>query len=137
MAKINMDEIDEQFVVSSVMKGRSATMEITPPPLAPLPATAPAHAEELQQPPKEEGRRKRSKADYEALFIKESNVTARLGKTVYIRKEFHDRILKITQVIGDNEVSVFSYIDNVLAHHFDSFHEDITLIYNRKNSSIF
>jgi hypothetical protein len=38
--------------------------------------------------------------NYESLFIKESNATARLGKTVYIRKEFHDRILKIVQVIG-------------------------------------
>jgi hypothetical protein len=36
--------------------------------------------------------------DYRSLFIKEANVTARLGKTVYIRKEHHERILKIVQV---------------------------------------
>jgi hypothetical protein len=46
--------------------------------------------------------------DYKSLFIKESNITARLGKTVYIRKEHHERILKIVRVIGANAVSLFS-----------------------------
>jgi hypothetical protein len=71
--------------------------------------------------------------DYKSLFIKESNITAHYGKTVYIRKEFHERILKITQVIGDNEISMFSYLDNIIAHHFESFKDDITQSYNRKN----
>ncbi|KAA6321901.1 hypothetical protein EZS27_028495, partial [termite gut metagenome] len=71
--------------------------------------------------------------DYETLFIKESNITARLGKTVYIRKEFHERIQKIVQVIGGNEVSLFSYIDNILAHHFESYQDDINQSYRQKN----
>ena len=73
-------------------------------------------------------------ADYERLFIKESNITARLGKTVYVRKEFHERILKIIQVIGDNDISLFSYIDNVLIHHFDSFQNEIMKSYKNKNN---
>jgi hypothetical protein len=102
--KINVDEIDESFIVAAVRKERIAP-EIVPPPLTPLPAIAPVQTEEPVKeethalgPAKEEGKRKRNKPDYEALFIRESNVTARLGKTVYIRKEFHDRILKIIQV---------------------------------------
>jgi len=67
-----------------------------------------------------------------AMFIKESNTVARTGKTVYVRKEFHDRITKIIQVIGDNEVSLFSYIDNVLAHHFEHFQADISQAYKDK-----
>jgi hypothetical protein len=85
--------------------------------------------------PKEDGRRKRKSQDYESMFIKESNITARLGKTVYIRKEYHDRILKIVQVIGANEVSLFSYIDNIIAHHFESFQDDISLSYKNKIST--
>ena len=76
------------------------------------------------------------KPDYSTLFIKESDETARMGKTVYVRKEFHDRILKIVQVIGGNEISLFSYIDNVLAHHFDTFQEDISKEYKKKLSSV-
>jgi hypothetical protein len=88
--------------------------------------------------PKEDGKRKRKSQDYESMFIKESNITARLGKTVYIRKEYHDRILKIVQVIGANEVSLFSYIDNIIAHHFDMFQDDISQLYKQKvNHDIF
>jgi hypothetical protein len=88
---------------------------------------------------KEENRRRKGKAqDYESLFIRTANgITAREGKTVYIRKQYHDRILKIVQVIGGNELSLFSYLDNVLEHHFVTFQEEITTLYNRKNEGIF
>lgn len=88
---------------------------------------------------KEENRRRKGKTqDYETLFIRTSNgITAREGKTVYIRKQYHDRILKIVQVIGGNELSLFSYLDNVLEHHFASFQDEITTLYNRKNEGIF
>jgi hypothetical protein len=88
---------------------------------------------------KEENRRRKGKTqDYESLFIRTANgITAREGKTVYIRKQYHDRILKIVQVIGGNELSLFSYLDNVLEHHFSTFQEEITTLYNRKNEGIF
>ncbi len=88
---------------------------------------------------KEENRRQKGKTqDYESLFIRTANgITAREGKTVYIRKQYHDRILKIVQVIGGNELSLFSYLDNVLEHHFATFQEEITTLYNRKNEGIF
>ena len=65
---------------------------------------------------KEENRRRRGKPqDYESLFIREAGgITAREGKTVYIRKQYHDRILKIVRVIGSNDLSLFSYLYNVL-----------------------
>jgi hypothetical protein len=128
--KINLDEIDESFIVSAVKKDKSSVPE------NPERLLAPSTVKEVEQVelPKEESRRKRNTQDYENLFIRESNITARLGKTVYIRKEFHDRILKIVQVIGGNEVSLFSYIDNVLAHHFDAFQEDISLAYKQNIS---
>jgi hypothetical protein len=154
--KINTDEIDEQFIIAAVKKDRIPHVS-APPPLTPLPATAaaqpvqpekPVQPEEQPEPAqeipvssenqKEDGKRKRNRVqDYEALFIRESNITARLGKTVYIRREFHDRIQKIVQVIGENEVSLFSYIDNLIAHHFEMFQDDIVRLYNRKNNSIF
>jgi RAB protein geranylgeranyltransferase component A len=76
--------------------------------------------------------------DYKSLFIKDANITARLGKTVYIRKEHHERILKIVQVVGANEVFLFSYIDNIIAHHFETFQYDISQSYkNRISTDIF
>lgn len=92
------------------------------------------------EPPREEPRRRKTKTepqDYEALFFKESATKTRSGKVVYIRKEYHDRIMKIVRVIGENEFSLFSYLDNVLEHHFNTFQNEITETYNRKNTDVF
>ena len=79
-----------------------------------------------EQRKQEEKRKRRSnQPDYETLFIKESGVTTRQARHVYIRTDFHDRISKIIHVIAHNEMSIFSYIDNVLAHHFEEFQEEI------------
>lgn len=71
---------------------------------------------------------------YRSLFLKEAAIPARIGKTVYVRKEYHERIQLILRVIGKDEVSLFSYIDNVLAHHFDMFQEDIKRLYEQNNN---
>lgn len=75
--------------------------------------------------------------NYGAFFFKEAEVKTRNGKVVYIRKEYHDRILKIVRVIGEDELSLFSYLDNVLEHHFDMFQDDITELYREKNTDVF
>lgn len=73
--------------------------------------------------------------EYEKLFFKESSFTARNGKTVYIRKEFHDRIMRIIQTIGSNETSLSCYIDNVLAEHFAEYRQDISDLYKERSSN--
>lgn len=86
--------------------------------------------------PREESKRRRKPQpepeDYETLFIRTAPSTTRSGKAVYIRKEFHDRIMRIVQNIGFNEVSLFSYIDNVLEHHFNTYQDDITELYRKR-----
>ncbi|MCX4301997.1 MULTISPECIES: DUF3408 domain-containing protein [Rikenellaceae] len=80
---------------------------------------------------------KAMKKSYRTRFLKEATIPARIGKTVYIRKEYHERIQLILRVIGKDEVSLFSYIDNVLAHHFETYQAEITELYNEHNRSIF
>lgn len=87
---------------------------------------------------KDDNRRRKGKGqNYESLFIRDAPSNTRSGKTVYIRKEFHDRIMRIVQVIGKNELSLYSYIDNVLEHHFATFQNDILELYKERNSDIF
>ena len=83
---------------------------------------------------KEKNRTKRAgQQEYESLFIRETDLPpARFGKSVYIRKDYHDRISQIISVIGVNEVSLFGYIDNVLTHHFENFGEEITQSFKKK-----
>ncbi|MCM1301823.1 MAG: DUF3408 domain-containing protein [Bacteroides cellulosilyticus] len=94
---------------------------------------APARPEAVR----EDTRRRRSREqDYETLFIREPRTIARMGKMVYIRQEFHDTIQSVCRVIGDGKVSLSGYIDNVLAHHFDTYGGEITRLYDEKHKGI-
>ncbi|GAA6253713.1 hypothetical protein F050043D4_47480 [Bacteroides thetaiotaomicron] len=74
---------------------------------------------------------------YEALFFQKTKSRTRNGKVVYIRKEFHERIMRIVQVIGENDYSLFDYLDNILELHFDTYQDEITKLYREKNTDIF
>ena len=64
--------------------------------------------------------------DYQTQFIKDSDSPpARFGKSVYIRKEHHERISQIVHIVGGSEITLSDYIDNVLTHHFEMFGDDI------------
>ena len=150
--KIHLNEIDESFILASVKKDKAPAAE-NPERLSKPLSAADSEIEEISEEqknvkselpentgdpvetPKEDGRRKRKSQDYESLFIKESPLTARLGKTVYVRREFHDKILRITQVIGENRISLSDYIDNLIAHHFETFQEEISRLYREKNNA--
>lgn len=143
---VNLEDIDANFVISSFKnKDRRNNPSSQPKPLVPEtekdePVTQPQKKPEATLPEvsREENKRKRNKApDYESLFIREVGITARTGKSVYIRKDHHDKIMKIVQVIGKNQVSLFSYIDNVLSHHLATYQDEITELYNANNKGIF
>ena len=87
--------------------------------------------------PPERSRKADEPGEYETLFIRNAPSTTRSGKAVYIRKEFHERIMRIVQVIGYNELSLFSYIDNVLEQHFNQYQDDISELYKKRNPKIF
>ena len=104
----------------------------------PAPVVAAAEPVREPEPSKGESRRRKNKAlEYETLFFKEAAIKTRSGKVVYIRKEYHDRILKIVRVIGENEFSLFGYLDNILEHHFNTYQDEITELYRKKNTDVF
>jgi len=74
---------------------------------------------------------------YEKRFLVKADIPARNGKQVSIRKKYHERIAKIVQVTGDNDATIFSYVDNVLSHHFENFQDEITELYNKNNKGVF
>ena len=73
---------------------------------------------------------------YKSSFFKEADIPARMGKTIYLRAEYHERIQRILRIIGKDKVSLFSYVDNVLEEHFKNYETEIRKLYDR-NSSIF
>jgi hypothetical protein len=67
----------------------------------------------------------KSMADYKRRFVVNTK-EPRCNKTVGIRTKYHKRIAQIVEFIGDDDVSIFSYLDNVLKHHFETYHNEIS-----------
>lgn len=80
--------------------------------------------------------RKASDLEYESIFFKKPDTNARDGKTVYIRPDFHEKLSRIVQVIGEDKLTIYGYLDNLLAYHFEEFGDEITKSYNDKYKPI-
>lgn len=146
MAKKLHVDVDAGSIINSVRP------DIPPAPIPKPPVPVP---EELQQeekpeeikkaepapPPKtkEVSRNKKneSEEEYLELFIREVEMSARSGKLVYVRKDYHDRILRIIRVIGKDKLSLFGYIDHVLTLHFEEYEEVIKKLYKKHYEEVY
>ena len=72
--------------------------------------------------PKKERTKRMSHKD---IFVKNTTFKVRKGRQAYMREEFYEQIQKIVEVVGNRQVSVASYLDNVLAYHFEMFEAEI------------
>lgn len=90
-------------------------------------------SKETKPKPKEKVRSGSSrKADYEEIFLVNRFPSGRSGKVVYIRPEYHERLLRIVQLTREEKTTLYSYIDNILEHHFREFGDDITDYFNER-----
>lgn len=128
--KKSKPEIDEEFLMNIIADGVKKDGLNIPP--------EPPQKQEPEKPVvREKSRPKRaSEADYEKLFFKRAETNARNGKSVYIRPDFHERLSRIVQVIGEDKITIYAYLDNLLEYHFQEFGEDITKSFNDKYKPI-
>ena len=97
---------------------------------------APPTINKKQDVPKENKPREKApnssskKADYEETFLVNRFPSGRNGKVVYIRPEYHERLLRIVQLTREERTTLYSYIDNILEHHFREYGDDITDYFN-------
>ncbi|MGV3766801.1 MAG: DUF3408 domain-containing protein [Chitinophagaceae bacterium] len=76
------------------------------------------------------------KVGYEEAFLSNRYPSGRSGKVVYIRPEYHERLLRIVQLAREEKTTLYAYIDNILEYHFKEFGEDITDFFNQRNKPI-
>jgi hypothetical protein len=76
-------------------------------------------------------------ASYGGHFLKTHSMTKRGEKSIYIRQEYHERLSRIVQVIGKDQIPLYAYLDNILEHHFEIFEKAITEDFNEKFKPIF
>lgn len=71
---------------------------------------------------------------YKTRFLINVGIPSRRGKAVNIRKEYHERMRIITQVIGNNKTTMTSYIDNILRDHFENHQNEIAELYQENKN---
>ncbi|MEA9412625.1 DUF3408 domain-containing protein [Flavobacterium sp. PL02] len=126
-------EIDEALMMDIMADGVKKE-GLTPPAEKHKPSPEP-----LQEKPLTKERMKIKKGtytDYEAIFFKKTHTNARDGKTVYIQPDFHEKLSRIVQVIGEDKLAIYAYLNNVLEYHFQEFGEQITKSFNEKYKPI-
>jgi hypothetical protein len=74
---------------------------------------------------------------YGEQFLVAHSMTKRGDKSIYIRKVYHERLSRIIQVIGKDEIPLYAYLDNILEHHFELFEEAITSDFNEHFKPLF
>ena len=128
--------IDEAYLMS-IMAGETQKPEQVPPPKEP--ATEPTKEPETEKVVlKGRSRQKRtSDMDYGERFLGSHTMTRRGDKSIYIRQEYHERLSRIVQVIGEDKIPLYAYLDNILEHHFEQFEKAITDDFNDKFKPIF
>ncbi|AIL46958.1 DUF3408 domain-containing protein [Elizabethkingia anophelis] len=74
---------------------------------------------------------------YGEHFLQTHSMPKRGDKSIYIRQEYHERLSRIVQVIGNDEIPLYAYLDNILAHHFELFEKEITDDFDAKYKPLF
>lgn len=114
---------------------------------AETPPAAAGSPDERKKAARNENRRKTATApvippieneeDYLEMFIKGAETAARSGKMAYVRREYHDRIMRITRVIGKDKLTLSGYLDHVLTQHFLQCGDVIKKLYDKNYEDVF
>lgn len=78
-----------------------------------------------------------TKGTYEKLFLNRKNMDKRGEKSIYLREEYHKRLSRIAQIIGEDKIPLYAYLDNILSHHFDLFEAIILEEFKANCKSLF
>ncbi|RYX79080.1 DUF3408 domain-containing protein [bacterium] len=68
-------------------------------------------------------KRKKQSSSLDRYLIPNRNVQK--GKAVYVRTDYHTKIDKIVSSIGEKNLTIAAYIDNILTAHFEQFNDEI------------
>lgn len=134
-------EINEELMMNLMVDGiKKDGIQLPPEPIE-EPEKENVKQEELSslKPVQKERNRTKKNLDgsYGDHFLKTHSMTKRADKSIYIRQEYHERLSRIVQVIGKDEIPLYAYLDNILEHHFEMFEKAITDDFNEKFKPIF
>ena len=127
-----MPKIDEDFMKELISQGVPAKRENLPDD-APLPGGEKVITQEGQQ---EEvvrvekptpRRRKGGTGDYRETYFQKVELADR--QPLYVSRTTHEKLMRIVTVIGGRQVTVSSYVENILLRHFEQYQDEINTLY--------
>ena len=120
---VNLDEIDENFIISSFKTTEQQQTGGT------------LQAVERAKENRETGKgKKRGQSEYGEKFLKRNELKTR--QCVYISGQMHAVISRLVHVIADKDITVGGYIDTVLAEHLERHKEEINELYWQKGEDL-
>lgn len=126
--KNHIPKVDEEYLMKVMAEGTRA----------PNQTTTDSPTMDNEPPLREKPRsKKQSEQSYGERFLKTHSMTRRGEKSIYIRQEYHERLSRIVQVMGDDKIPLYAYLDNILEHHFEVFEKAITENFNEKFKPLF
>lgn len=160
---VNLDEIDENFIISSfkttgkqapeaAAKGNNAekVREEATEKMAETTGTAADATEAVKEREqtggtlqaverakenRETGKgKKRGLSEYGEKFLKRNELKTR--QCVYISGQIHAVISRLVHVIADKDITVGGYIDTVLSEHLERHKEEINELYRQKREDL-
>ena len=127
-----MPKIDEDFMKELISQGVPAKRESQPDD-APQPGgeTETAHegrqTETVRVEKPTPRRRKGGTGDYRETYFQKVELTDR--QPLYVSRTTHEKLMRIVTVIGGRKVTVSSYVENILLHHFEQYQDEINTLY--------
>lgn len=79
---------------------------------------------------KDSGKKKRKQADFEELFLKDNRLSDR--RMVYVSKDTYEKLVRYISIISDRKLSIVGYVDNIVAHHIDTYKGAINELYESR-----
>ena len=81
--------------------------------------------------------RNEAQTSYEHTFLQMDTMRKRGNKSIYLSPEHHERLTRIVQIIGNDKIPLYAYLNNILEHHFNMFEYTITKEFKEKYKGLF
>lgn len=65
--------------------------------------------------------------DYEKTYFQKLELPDR--QSVYVSRETHEKLMRITSVLGKGRVTVSGYVESIIQNHFEEHKEEVNRLY--------
>jgi hypothetical protein len=130
MQEIIANDKQEYLIKPFVKEPELLVIQEVEPEPEPKPEPEPVETTEPVKKTKEKKRSASERSDFAELFLKDNRLSDR--RIVYVSKETYEKLIKYVSIITDRKLGLVGYVDNVMAHHIESYKSEINDLFESK-----